>query len=264
MTTTGSGPRVVLVHGFTQTHRSWAPIARKLATDYEVVGVDAPGHGASPPARSSFAAGAAMIGGAGGKAVYVGYSMGGRYCLRLALDDPGKVRALVVLGASPGIADAKERAERRERDFALAATLDAGDSRTSESERLGAFIDRWLASPLFATLRVDVAGRDDRMAHNSPRRLAESLRNAGAGAMKPMWDDLHRLTMPVLVVCGENDTVYGAVCTRASRSIGANARLAFVPGAGHAAHLERPDAFTAIVRSFLADTTSRDRPDRKP
>jgi pimeloyl-ACP methyl ester carboxylesterase len=63
--------------------------------------------------------------------------------------------------------------------------------------------------------------------------------------------------MTVLVVCGEDDTAYGDVCTRAARSIGTNARLAFVPGAGHAAHLEQPDAFTVILRSFLAGIASR-------
>ncbi len=219
--------------------------------------MDAPGHGASPPAGSSFAAGAALIGAAGGKAVYVGYSMGGRYCLRLALDDPGRVRALVVLGASPGIPNAQQRAERRARDSALAATLEGDGGHTSDHELLRSFLDRWLASPLFATLPVEAAGKDDRIAHNSARRLAESLRNAGAGAMEPMWDDLHRLAMPVLVVCGEDDTAYGDVCTRAARSIGTNARLAYVPGAGHAAHLEQPDAFTAILRSFLAGIASR-------
>src|SRR5688500_19543309 len=95
----------------------------------------------------SFEETAAAIGEAGGTATYVGYSMGGRLCLRLAVDRPDLVQSLVLVGASPGLADAGERAARQAADEALAA----------EIERTGteAFIERWLAQPMFSTLRVD-------------------------------------------------------------------------------------------------------------
>ncbi len=132
------GPdRLVLVHGFTQTLRSWDRLAGTLADTFQVVRVDLPGHGGSGPVEMSFADAAAAIGEAGGTATYVGYSMGGRLCLRLAVDRPDLVHSLVLVGASPGLADAEERAARQAADETLAA----------EIERIGtdAFLEQWLA-----------------------------------------------------------------------------------------------------------------------
>jgi RNA polymerase sigma factor (sigma-70 family) len=112
---------VVLVHGFTQTLAAWGPVGERLAGRWEVVRVDLPGHGGSGRVRVGFAEAAALVGEAGGAGVYVGYSLGGRLCLRLALDRPDLVRGLVLVGASPGIADPGARAERRAADEALAA-----------------------------------------------------------------------------------------------------------------------------------------------
>ena len=75
-----------------------------------------------PPPRT-FAATAHAIGETGGAAIYVGYSMGGRLCLRLAIDRPDLVRALVLVSASPGIVDPTEREARVEADEILAACL---------------------------------------------------------------------------------------------------------------------------------------------
>src|SRR6266540_22355 len=99
----------------------------------------APGHGGSTPPLVGFAKAAALLGEAGGAAAYLGYSLGGRLCLRLALDRPELVRALVLVGASPGIQDPAARAERRAADEALAAAV--------ERDGVAAFLDRWPAGP---------------------------------------------------------------------------------------------------------------------
>ena len=65
----GDGPRVVLVHGFTQTLASWRPVADDLAADHRVVLVDAPGHGASAAVRADLATTAGLLAEAGGRAV---------------------------------------------------------------------------------------------------------------------------------------------------------------------------------------------------
>src|SRR5918994_6072055 len=90
-TVRGAGDRLVLVHGFTQTGRSWDRVAASLSDGWEVVTVDAPGHGDSAAVRADLPAAAAMLGTAGGAATYVGYSMGGRLCLHLALAPPAPV-----------------------------------------------------------------------------------------------------------------------------------------------------------------------------
>src|SRR6266511_1580140 len=108
----GAGERVVLVHGFTQTLAAMEPLATRLRDRHELVRVDLPGHGGSTPPLVGFAKAAALLGEAGGAAAYLGYSLGGRLCLRLALDRPELVRALVLIGASPGLDDPVERAGR--------------------------------------------------------------------------------------------------------------------------------------------------------
>jgi 2-succinyl-6-hydroxy-2,4-cyclohexadiene-1-carboxylate synthase len=81
--------------------------------------------------------------------------------------------------------------------------------------------------------------------------LASSLRLAGTGSQQPLWSQLPQLAMPVLVVAGERDESYVAQARRLVENIGSNAALAIVPDAGHACHLEQPDAFLNIVCPFL-------------
>lgn len=237
------GPdRIVLVHGFTQTLRSWDRLAALLSETFQVVRVDLPGHGGSDTIDLSFAETAEALGEAGGAATYVGYSLGGRLCLRLAVDHPELVQALVMVGASPGLADAGERAARREADETLAADI----------ERMGtaAFLDRWLAQPLFATLAPEPDDLETRLA-NSPAGLATALRRLGTGAQEPLWDRLGELKMPVLAVTGEQDTKFSRLAEEMAGAIGVNAKAVALAGAGHAAHLERPASFHRLLTAFL-------------
>jgi 2-succinyl-6-hydroxy-2,4-cyclohexadiene-1-carboxylate synthase len=234
----------VLVHGFTQTRRCWGPLADDLASDHEVVRVDAPGHGRSADVAAGLRTGARLVADEGGAATYLGYSMGGRYCLHVALGSPELVRGLVLVGATGGIDDPADRAERRRLDDAMAARL--------ERDGVEPFLDAWLAQPLFAGLTPEQQHRSDRL-ENTVDGLAASLRIAGTGAQDPLWDRLHRLDMPVLVVAGDRDAKFAALGGRLVEAIGANADLALVAGAGHAAHLEDPAGFLAVLRPWLAE-----------
>ena len=244
VTSGGSGAgRVVLVHGFTQTLGAWGPVGERLARRWEVVRVDLPGHGRSGGVRVGFEEAAGLVGAAGGVGAYVGYSLGGRVCLRLALDRPDLVRALVLVGASPGIGDAGERGARRAADERLAAEV--------ERDGVAAFLDRWLAGPLFASLPAEAAGRGDRLA-NTAEGLAYALRRLGTGAQRPLWDRLAGLRPPVLLVAGELDRKFAGLARRMAAAIGPTARVALVAGAGHAVHLERPAATATLIEEFLA------------
>jgi 2-succinyl-6-hydroxy-2,4-cyclohexadiene-1-carboxylate synthase len=238
----GSGPRLVLVHGFTQTGRSWGPLATELARHHEVVRVDAPGHGRSAAEQVDMVEGARLLGEAGGRASYVGYSMGARLCLHLALADPRRVTALVLLGGTAGLDDPVERRDRRRADEALADEL--------EGEGVAEFVRRWLAQPLFAGLAPEAAGMEARL-ENTVAGLAASLRLAGTGAQQSLWTRLSELEMPVLAVAGERDEKFRARAEAMVAAIGPNAEAAVVPGAGHAAHSEAPEAFLTIVDRFL-------------
>lgn len=237
------GPdRVVLVHGFTQTLRSWDPLAAMLADTFQIVRVDLPGHGGSAAVRLRFAETASAIGDAGGRATYVGYSMGGRLCLQLAADRPDLVQALVLVGASPGLADAGERDARRKADDALADDI----------ERVGtaAFLAEWLAQPLFTSFTPDPADLAARLA-NPPAGLADALRALGTGVQEPLWASLAELSMPVLSVAGQNDGRYARLGEAMGDAIGDNAQVVALAGAGHAAHLERPISFCRLLAAFL-------------
>jgi len=240
----GAGPpRLVLVHGFTQTGRSWRALARDLAADHEVVTVDAPGHGGSPTLGAGLGDGARAIAEAAGAGIYIGYSMGARYVLRVALERPDVVRAMVLLGVNPGIEDPVERAARRDSDEELARRL--------ERDGVDAFLETWVAQPLFASLPPSAADIEDRR-RNTVAGLAASLRQAGTGADADVWDAVGGLQMPVLVLAGGADTKFGAIGQRLSEAIGGNATFRVMPGAGHAAHLEQPAVFLRLVKEWLA------------
>jgi 2-succinyl-6-hydroxy-2,4-cyclohexadiene-1-carboxylate synthase len=232
----------VLVHGFTQTAHSWDLVTRRLARQYEVVTVDAPGHGGSGGIRADLPSAARMLGDAGGPADYVGYSMGGRLCLHLAIARPDLVNRLVLVSTTAGIDDPAERAARQRSDEELATSI--------ERDGVDAFLDRWLALPLFASLPRDAASLDDRR-RNTADGLASSLRLAGAGSQEPLWERLNVLTMPVLVVAGRRDAKYVAIGRRMTERI-PRATFEVIEGAGHAVHLERADAFTGVLETWLA------------
>jgi 2-succinyl-6-hydroxy-2,4-cyclohexadiene-1-carboxylate synthase len=242
--TAGAGPRLVLVHGFTQNRNCWGPLAAALAADHEVVRVDAPGHGRSSAVGAGLWDGAGLIAERGGPATYVGYSMGARFALHVALRRPEFVRGLVLIGGTGGIDDERARADRVAADEALAERL--------EHDGVEAFLDAWLALPLFAGLAPDVQFRAERR-ENTVDGLAGSLRWAGTGAQDPLWDRLGDLAMPVLAMAGGRDEKFTAEARRMVDAIGATATLAVVPDAGHAAHLEQPDAAVATIRPWLAD-----------
>src|ERR1700704_5093419 len=136
----GRGPPLVLVHGFSPTGRCWGAVADDLATDHEVVRVDAPGHGRSSEFFAGLRTGARLIADQGGRATYLGYSMGGRFVLHLALANPELVQRLLLVGGTAGIDDDEARAERKFNDELLADRL--------EREGVELFLDAWLAQPL--------------------------------------------------------------------------------------------------------------------
>jgi 2-succinyl-6-hydroxy-2,4-cyclohexadiene-1-carboxylate synthase len=238
----GTGPPIVLVHGFSQTRNCWGPIAEDLRRDHTVVRVDAPGHGMSGEIMAGLRGGARMIADQGGRATYLGYSMGGRYLLHLALANPELVDGLVLIGATAGIEDPDERRARADADRAMA-------ERVRELGLLE-FVRWWVANPMFAGVPAERQYLMERM-ENTVEGLESSLLQAGTGTQDPTWDRLHRLDMPVLVMAGARDDKYADLARRMVSAIGDNASLALVPGAGHAAHLEQPDAFLGLVRGWL-------------
>jgi len=220
--------RFVFVHGFTQSERSWNALEVPDAVAIRV------------PDGLGFEETAYALGDAG-RATYAGYSMGGRLCLQLALDLPDRVERLALISASPGIADDGERARRVEADEQLACDI--------ERDGVDTFLERWLAQPLFATLPLDRAAVDERKRVNTVERLTHQLRALGQGAQPNNWSRLGELSMPVLLVAGALDTKYVDIAQRMAERI-PHGRVEVIDGAGHACHLERPDAVAHALTSW--------------
>ena len=223
---------MVFVPGFTQRAGSWSQVIERLPADVEAVALDVPDD-------LDFVSTAHALGEEGGRAAYVGYSMGGRLCLQLALDRPELVAELVLVSASPGIADPTERSARRSSDEQLALDI--------ERDGVDAFLERWLAQPLFASLPSDAAGVDDRR-HNTVARLAHQLGGLGQGAQASLWPRLHELHLRAQLVVGGLDTKYTRLAVQMASEM-QQARVSTVAGVGHAVHLEQPDAVAHLLTS---------------
>lgn len=247
--------RFVFLHGFTQTHHHWHPAAHLLAQEVDqqverpatLAFVDLPGHGlASDDLEGRFDDVGERLVDVAGRGTYVGYSMGGRMALAAAATGAAAVERLVLVGATPGITDDLERSER--------ARADEERARRLERTGVDAFLDEWLAMPMFAGLPVD--DRDVALRRrNTAAGLAHSLRAYGTGAQSPLWDRLDRIRVPVLVLAGESDVKFTEIGSRLAAALPV-ATFATVPGAGHAAHVERPAATVALIARWLATPPS--------
>jgi 2-succinyl-6-hydroxy-2,4-cyclohexadiene-1-carboxylate synthase len=234
-------PTLVLLHGFTHTGRSWDDVARELRERYRPLAPDLRGHGgaggATPVTLEAVISDLDRV--APGRFVLAGYSMGGRIALQYALARPARVRRLVLVGATPGIADPAERTARVEADEQLAGEI--------ESMQVEVFAARWARTPVLADQLPEVAARvhADRL-RNTPQGLARALRGLGAGALPPVWHRLGELKIPVLLLVGERDQKFLEIAQAMAERI-PSAHLVLIPGAGHAAHLEQPEAVAAAV-----------------
>ena len=171
-------------------------------------------------------------------AIWVGYSLGGRHALRVALDHPPAVAALVTIGATPGIREVNERAERRRSDAELADHLEAIGTE--------AFLAEWTALPLFGGAVDEPI--DTRAAAGTAAGWAASLREAGTGAMEPMWDRLHEITVPCRFLAGAHDDKFAVIGSEMTAHV-PHGEFASVPGAFHNAHVTDP---VAVVDHVIA------------
>jgi 2-succinyl-6-hydroxy-2,4-cyclohexadiene-1-carboxylate synthase len=254
--TAGQGPAVLLLHGFTGTARSWAVHIEALATSHRVIAPDLLGHAGSDaptdPAAYALERQADDLRDLlelldASPAAVVGYSMGARLALVLALTQARVVERLVLESPSPGILDVRDRAARRQADERLADDI--------ERDGVEAFVDRWVAMPIFASqarLPADVraAQRQERLRHSTVG-LAASLRGAGQGAMAPLHDQLASIVAPTLVVAGAQDPTGRERAALVAERI-PGARLEVVEGAGHNPHLESAATFGRLLAEFLS------------
>lgn len=252
----GSGSPLVLLHGFTGSLMNWQVIARGLSRSYQVITLDLLGHGTSDapldPDRYAMPHAAADLAElfqalTADPLNLMGYSMGGRLALYIARHYPALVHTLILESASPGLADAAARQERRRSDEHLAQRI--------EQDGVRAFVDYWEGIPLFASQRhlpaVQRQRLRDQRLQNRPHGLANSLRGMGTGQQPSLWPELALIAQPTLLLAGQGDEKF----TRIARQMAGrlpHATVQIIAGAGHTVHLEAPQIFEKQVAAFCA------------
>lgn len=258
----GSGPAVVLLHGFTGSTETWTELQTSLADRFTTIAIDITGHGLSDapvdPHRYSlqrFAGDLTEILDALEiqRVAVLGYSMGGRAALRFMLQHRERVAGLVLESTSPGISDEVLRRERIAADNTLADVIEAAG--------IEAFVDYWEQLPLWASLSalpdpIRARLRDQRL-KNRTTGLANSLRGAGAGVDEQAFERTAACRTLVLLIFGALDTKYVALGGIIEAGIPGSRRIT-VDAAGHMVHLEQPHQFRHVVRSFLDEMVTAD------
>ena len=255
----GEGSPVTLLHGFTQSGRSWREVISMMPAGRRWVVPDLRGHGATrvrpgaPYTMEACTEDLVRLWDSLGiaRSHLVGYSMGGRLALNVAATRPERILSLLTIGAHAGL-DEEAREGRRRGDEALAQRI--------ETDGLEAFVNYWSSLPMFESLErrgpsFVAQVRAARM-ENHVAGLAESLRGMGAGAMRPVWNELGRVKVPCTFVAGQLDHGYAASARRLAESV-PDGRVVIVQRAGHTVHQERPEAFSRLLLAHLEAASER-------
>jgi pimeloyl-ACP methyl ester carboxylesterase len=232
----GSGPAVLLTHGYSATSEMWKPNIAALSPRYRLILWDMRGHGQTdspddPAAYSEEATVADMAGllDAHGveQAVIGGLSLGGYMSLAFHLVHPQRVKALMLFDTGPGYRKDDARAGWNKR-----AEVTAGEYETKGLAALGRSAEV-LASH-----------------HRSAQGLAHAARGMLAQRDARVIDSLAALKVPTLVLAGAKDEPFLAATDYMASKI-PGATKVIIPDAGHAANIDQPEVFNRAVLEFL-------------
>ena len=180
------------------------------------------------------------------KCFLLGYSMGGRLALYLALHFPQYFSKVVLESASPGLKTATQRTQRVNQDLKLAQQLESTDFEL--------FLAKWYDNPLFAFLKKNPQFPEliEKRLQNTPLELARSLRTLSTGLQSSLWEKLPDNKIPMLLLAGELDRKFVEINTEMA-NLYDRIQLTIVADCGHNIHFENPVQFTNIVRDFLLE-----------
>jgi 2-succinyl-6-hydroxy-2,4-cyclohexadiene-1-carboxylate synthase len=253
-TTQGKGEPLVLLHGFTGSSQNWSPVMPTFAEKYNVIAPDLIGHGqtSSPQNPQRYTMQhvcddlATLIQTLTTQPVHLlGYSMGGRVALALAIAYPQLVKTLVLESASPGLQSKAERITRQTSDDTLATRI--------EQAGIEAFVDEWERLALWHTQTAQQknALRVQRL-QNNPVGLANSLRGYGTGVQPSLWAKLPQVSIPTLLIVGEHDSKFVQIAEQMHTRL-SHSHKHTISQAGHTTHLENSATFVRVVLEFLAN-----------
>jgi pimeloyl-ACP methyl ester carboxylesterase len=241
----GSGPVVVLVHGFPLDGAMWSGVARALASKFRVLKPDLPGRGHNEaPAPGSIDGYAdfveAVLSDLPGPVGLAGFSFGGYISLELMKRRPEKIRALALVDTRASADDAAGKAKRDEtiatvRADGVRPIVESMPAKLLSPESLG---------------RPDLVERVQRMISRQKPETVE----ADLTAMRDRPDStgfLSDIAVPTLVVVGSQDALTPPGDSERMSAAIPGARLVTVAGAGHLTPMERPKAVAEALSEFF-------------
>jgi 2-succinyl-6-hydroxy-2,4-cyclohexadiene-1-carboxylate synthase len=247
-----NNPTLLFLHGFLGSSSDWKYITNKLSSDYYCIAIDLPGHGLSEidDSKDSFSI--------ENTARYIseilqkykiekcdllGYSMGGRIAIYLAVHYPEYFNKIIIESAQPGLDDEIEKEQRLNHDKQIAQKL--------LSEPFPEFLEYWYNQPIFETLKnhKNFANLLQSRLNNKPKKLAKSLKEIGAGTQPSLWEELRKIENPCLLIAGEFDTKYQKIFSKMHKEI-YSSNFVVIKNSGHNTHFENLDEFIKVVRKF--------------
>ena len=178
------------------------------------------------------------------KANLVGYSMGGRLALYLAVHYPQRWHKLIIESSSPGLSEESAKKKRWQDDQKWAAKL--------EQQTIQTFVSAWYRQSIFKSLSKHSQFKELRTSryHNDPVELARSLRGMSLGKQESLWNKLAKIPLPTMMIMGEHDQKYQKIGEE-MKSIYPALVLKIIDKSGHMSHFENPHQFAQQLRIFL-------------
>jgi len=262
-TVTGDGPTMLLVHGMAGSAETWRHVVEPLARDFRIVAPDLPGHGASAKPAGDYSLGALAsilrdvldeldV----ASATVVGQSLGGGVAMQFAYQFPERIERLVLVG-SGGLGREVSTLLRvlafpgAEYVLPLVTPWFARDA--------GARVIDWLGSlGLHSSVAEEMwsayAGLTIGENRQAFIRTLRSVVDVGGQSVSAL-DRLHLAgAVPTLIVWGEHDTIIPVHHAHRAHEAIAGSRLEIVEGCNHFPHVEQPDRFVTVLRSFMFET----------
>lgn len=254
VSSTGTGPDLVLVHGWGMHSGIWRNLLEPLQQDYRLHRVDLPGHGQSRTAPGEFDLARladliwhSVAGRLGGPAVWLGWSLGGLAAMQIALQHPGQVRALILVASTPRFVQASDWSQAMPPPFLETFADQLADDYEGTLQR-------------FLALQV----KDSEDAREALRRLRRQVLDgteldpaalrSGLAILQQadLRDRLLQLgNLPVLQIFGGRDMLVPPASAQAQAALFANCRQVVIEGAGHAPFVSHPELFLQQVVAFL-------------
>ncbi|WJX87640.1 hypothetical protein P8452_69808 [Trifolium repens] len=263
---------LLFLHGFLGSGEDWITIMKTFSESARCISIDLPGHGKSTLHGVKSATGEPCFSlelvadilhkiihhVAPAKVTLVGYSMGARIALYMALRFSSKIKGAVLISASPGLKDKLARKIRAAKDDSRARSVIA--------HGLQLFLSSWYAGELWKSLRSHPHFNriiSTRLQHNDIQNLAQMLSGLSIGRHPPLWEDLPNCRVPLLIIHGEKDKKFKKIAQAMMNTIcsGLESKdeevndmheVVEIPNCGHAAHLENPLPVIAALRQFMS------------